>query len=105
MRTQIATEQEKLLTEKEQELERIRQDLASTKDDLSQKTEEVGLRTVRAIPWCIRRIFMHGQSCSVLFWVRPAITELGRDFGSYCIIDQQRVRLVYKNAKIKNFAF
>ena len=44
LRSQIATEQEKLLTEKEQELERIRQDLASTKDDLSQKSEEVNDR-------------------------------------------------------------
>ncbi|KAL4236190.1 Spindle assembly abnormal protein 6 [Mactra antiquata] len=35
LRTQIATEQEKLLNEKEQELERIRQELATTKNDFN----------------------------------------------------------------------
>lgn len=40
LRTQIATEQEKLLTEKETELEKIRQELATCKDDLNQKSEQ-----------------------------------------------------------------
>ena len=41
LRTQIATEQEKLLNEKENELEKIRHELVASKDDLSQKTEQV----------------------------------------------------------------
>ncbi|KAH3730971.1 spindle assembly abnormal protein 6 homolog [Dreissena polymorpha] len=40
LRTQIATEQEKLLNEKEQELERTRQELATTKDELGQTSEK-----------------------------------------------------------------
>ncbi|KAK6188877.1 hypothetical protein SNE40_004963 [Patella caerulea] len=39
LRSQIATEQEKLLGEKDQELEKLRQDLASTKDTLKLKEE------------------------------------------------------------------
>jgi len=41
LRTQIATEQEKLLNEKEQELEKIRQELATTKNDFNQNKEQV----------------------------------------------------------------
>lgn len=41
LRTQIATEQERLLGEKDQELESLRQDLASTKELLKQKVDEV----------------------------------------------------------------
>jgi hypothetical protein len=41
LRTQIATEQERLLKEKDQELESLRQDLATTKDSLKEKTDQV----------------------------------------------------------------
>ena len=41
LRTQIATEQERLLGEKDKELESLRQDLATTKDTLKQKLDEV----------------------------------------------------------------
>ena len=41
LRTQIATEQEKLLKDKDQELESLRQDLATTKDSLKHNVEEV----------------------------------------------------------------
>ena len=41
LRSQIATEQEKLLGEKDQELEKLRQDLASTKDNLRSREDEV----------------------------------------------------------------
>ncbi|XP_052774832.1 spindle assembly abnormal protein 6 homolog [Mya arenaria] len=40
LRTQIATEQEKLLNEKEQELEKIRQELATTKNDFNSTSEK-----------------------------------------------------------------
>ncbi|KAK3091357.1 hypothetical protein FSP39_019232 [Pinctada imbricata] len=40
LRSQIATEQEKLLGEKDQELEKLRQDLAITKENLRQKDDE-----------------------------------------------------------------
>ncbi|XP_045158062.2 spindle assembly abnormal protein 6 homolog [Mercenaria mercenaria] len=40
LRTQIATEQEKLLNEKETELEKIRHELATSKNDQNQKTEQ-----------------------------------------------------------------
>ena len=43
MRTQIATEQEKLLGEKDQELEKTRQELAQTKDKLRETTDKVCL--------------------------------------------------------------
>ena len=41
LRTQIATEQERLLGDKDKELESLRQDLATTKDTLKQKLDEV----------------------------------------------------------------
>lgn len=46
LRTQIATEQERLLGEKDQELETLRQDLALTKEALKQKSDEVCILTL-----------------------------------------------------------
>ena len=56
LRTQIATEQEKLLGEKDQELEKTRQELAQTKDKLRETTDKVCLvKTLHVLydggPW------------------------------------------------------